>query len=135
MVAAGVTFIGLFTAVSALTDTLGTRILERSTNTGIRYMSGGVGLEERTAMENAASGYNLELVFSIAAGNYLSRVDVMIEDADGKVILSEQANGPWFFVDLPKGSYEVSAIENGTKRSRNVQVGGARQRVLFHWKV
>jgi hypothetical protein len=110
-------------------------IHEEAVDPSHKYMSGGVGLEERNAMEaQAAKGYDLKLVFAITPGNYLSFVDVKINDQSGKPVISAQSNGPWFYADLPKGSYTVVADYEGNQKSQKVTVNGGLKQVVFHWK-
>jgi hypothetical protein len=101
----------------------------------LKYMSGGVGIEERQAMESqAAKGYDLKLEFAVTQGNYLSYVDVKINDKTGKPVISAQSNGPWFYADLPKGTYTVVANHEGDQKSQKVTVNGGLKRVVFHFK-
>jgi hypothetical protein len=100
----------------------------------IRYLSGGVGLEERAALKAMSKDYNLKLVFSMTVGEYLSDLMVVIKDGLGDVILHTQSNGPWFFVSLPAGEYSVTAAVNDRKTVRQVKVGHGLQTVHFHWK-
>ncbi len=75
----------------------------------IRYFSAGVGLEERSAKYPP---FALKLVFVAGPKAYLSQVSVMIMDREGKVHLQippTQVTGPWLFVDLPPGTYDISA--------------------------
>ncbi len=101
----------------------------------VKYMTGGVGIEERQAMEaQGAKGYDLKLIFSVPKGNYLSSVDVKINDASGKPVISAEANGPWFYAHLPKGTYTVVATHEGVQKSQKVTVNGGLKRVSFNWK-
>lgn len=80
----------------------------------VPYMSGGVGKDERQQLLQAAEGYNLKLVFHTKTeGAYLSHVKVSIRDPEGRLILRTVSEGPWFFVRLPPGSYDVSAEARG----------------------
>jgi len=75
----------------------------------IRYFSAGVGLEERSAKYPP---FPLKLVFVAGPKAYLSQVSVMITDREGKVHLQippTQVAGPWLFLDLPPGNYDISA--------------------------
>ena len=75
----------------------------------IRYFSAGVGLEERSAKYPP---FPLKLVFVSGPKAYLSQVSVMITDREGRVHLQippNQVTGPWLFVDLPPGTYDISA--------------------------
>lgn len=110
-------------------------IQEEVVGPNVKYMSGGVGLEERNAMESqSAKGYDLKLVFAITPGNYLSDIEVKINDQAGKPVISAQSNGPWFYADLPKGNYTVVATSDGVRKTHKVTVNGGLQRVAFHWK-
>ena len=75
----------------------------------IRYFSVGVGLEERSAHYPA---FPLKLIFVAGPKAYLSQVSVTITDKEGKVRLRippKQVTGPWLFLDLPPGNYDISA--------------------------
>lgn len=102
----------------------------------VKYMSGGVGVEERNVLESLGlKGYDLKFVFAITPGNYLSYVDVEIRDQTGKPVISAKSNGPWFYADLPGGTYMVVASRDGEQKTRKVAVDGeGLQRVAFHWK-
>lgn len=97
----------------------------------IRYFSAGVGLEERVA---EYPPFSLKLVFTAGGRPYLSRVSVMIESIKGIPVLSvpqDQVEGPWLFVDLPAGDYQVTAIyHNITQRVRRVRVEKGKQKVI-----
>ena len=80
-----------------------------------------------------ASGYNVKLVFAIAAGNYVSDVEITIHDHSGNSVLDARANGPWFFVKLPQGTYRVSASYEGVKRCHSIQAGATQKTMVFHW--
>jgi hypothetical protein len=76
---------------------------------GAPYMSGGIGVEERNQMRQAAKEYNLGLSFAGKSRGYLTDVGVVITDDKGKQILSAANTGPWFYVQLPPGKYTVKA--------------------------
>jgi hypothetical protein len=114
----------------------GMMIVEEMTGQNIHFMTGGVGIEERKAMKEKAKGvYNLKLVFAMINGDYLSGVDVRIKDANGNLIIDETSNGPWFYVDLPAGRYEISAVYKERRKSRRIMAGKTGlTTVMFHWK-
>ena len=99
----------------------------------VPYMTGGVGLEERAAMEKEANTYTLWLEFDLSAGNYLSGVEVQIEDAKGAVVLDEKSSGPWLMASLPAGKYRVQAKARGKGIEAIVEVP-AEKRVTLTWK-
>jgi hypothetical protein len=75
----------------------------------IRYFSAGIGIEERSVHYPS---FPLKLVFVTGPKAYLTLVSVTITDREGKVHLqipSKQVAGPWLFLDLPPGNYDISA--------------------------
>ena len=75
----------------------------------IRYFSAGVGIEERSVQYPS---FPLKLVFVAGPKAYLSLVSVTITDKEGKLHLqipSKHVTGPWLFLDLPPGNYDISA--------------------------
>ena len=102
----------------------------------VHYFSAGVGLEERSAQYPP---FPLKLVFTAGDKPFLSHVGVTIHPATGGeaiVIPSEHVEGPWLFVDLPRGVYDVSGTFGGHVQRRNgVTVDPSRQKVVhFRWK-
>jgi len=77
---------------------------------GIEYRAGGVGLEEREAMQAVSHDYSLMLSFARKGGTaYAADTEVTIRDARGRVVLDVVAEGPWLLVRLPAGQYRVTA--------------------------
>ena len=103
---------------------------------GIRYVSGGVGEGERAELNALSSEFNLRLLFAMqGSGDYLADVRVNVLDSRGRVILSAQAQGPWFFAQLPPGVYavEVGAIDQIQRQT--ARIDGSRQaRLNFYWR-
>jgi hypothetical protein len=98
-------------------------ITEGKTAQGFPYVSGGVGADERAALEERGKAFNVKLAFAEQRGPYLADVNVMIVDGKGAEILSLASAGPWFYIHLPPGRYNVKATYNGqTKEIRNLQV-------------
>lgn len=102
---------------------------------GARFMSGGVGVEEREKMIEMAPGYDLKLSFADRQGHYLSDVDVTVSDEHGKQVLHTTTEGPWLYVALPQGKYEVKArFANRPEEIKNLQVThGQLLTRLLHW--
>jgi len=90
------------------------------------FLTGGVGLEEREAIEEvaAAENMNLKLVFAEPGGPYVSGVSVTVQDAAGVVVLQAETNGPWLFARLPTGEYAIRAELRGLARESSIQVPG-----------
>jgi hypothetical protein len=101
----------------------------------IPYISGGIGLDEREALNSLAAGYDLKLMFAVSAGNYLADVRVEIRDASGQLLLDAVSEGPWFFTHLPPGHYNVSVSLAGSVQRQDVHVSGrGRSQLNFFWK-
>jgi hypothetical protein len=96
------------------------------TSGGVRYMTGGVAVGERDAMQRAARDFNLRLAFTEARqGNYVAFVDVSVTDRNGREVLSIDDAGPWLYADLPPGSYTVRATYDGRTETRKVRIGAS----------
>ncbi|KON79562.1 carboxypeptidase-like regulatory domain-containing protein [Azoarcus sp. PA01] len=101
---------------------------------GVRYMTGGVGEEERNQLLASAQDFNLKLVFAEKSGNYLADVNVAIADSTGRKVLEASADGPLMLAQLPPGNYRVTAMANGREQTRNASVTRTGQRSLtFYW--
>jgi hypothetical protein len=111
-----------------------TTFIEEGFVNGIRYMTGGVGTEERAAMEQMAKDYDSKLVFALITGEYLANVEVIIREPGGKILLEAASDGPLFFVDLPQGLYEITASYKNQRKFRKVKVSEVSNTVFFHWK-
>jgi len=110
-------------------------IIKGATKEGFPYMSGGIGTGAREIMQSWGGNYNLKLTFSELSGNYLADVKLVLEDANGKEVISTMTNGPWFYIQLPPGNYTVKAdFEGETKQIKNLRLAKA-ERVtrLLHW--
>lgn len=74
-------------------------------------VSGGIGSGERDSLKSHEQSDSFWLVTAARkTGEYLSDVKVRVFDSkDGKEVVACQMNGPWLFLDLPLGQYEVEA--------------------------
>lgn len=102
----------------------------------IRYFSAGVGLEERSAKFPV---FPLKLIFVAGSKAYLSQVAVTITNTENKVRLEvprERVAGPWLFVDLPPGTYEITAEGPGkTQIKERVTLSAKQNRTVYmRWK-
>jgi len=74
------------------------------------------------------------LIFSNKKGEYLSDVIVKILDWHGKTMLTAVSNGPWLFIDLPTGVYDLEASLKGDRKKLfdiPVERGFQNQKVLL----
>ncbi|MGH7961052.1 MAG: carboxypeptidase regulatory-like domain-containing protein [Candidatus Binatia bacterium] len=108
---------------------------EIGTDEEIAYTSGGVGLDEREALEAMSEDYNLKLIFALTTGHYLNGVEVRITDNGGRTVLEATSQGPWFFVRLPAGTYRVSARTQEQSQEKVTRVSAAGQaRLAFSFQ-
>jgi hypothetical protein len=112
-------------------------IMRGETAQGYQFMSGGAGTDERNEMMQQANRYDLTLAFAATSGNYLSDVNVVITDQQGKAVVNTTTAGPLFYADLPPGRYNVKVTYNDrTQEIKGAQIGnGRRVSRLFHWNV
>lgn len=108
---------------------------EMKTLQGISYLSGGIGLEEREALNQLGREYSLKLVFALSTGEYLNGVRVEITDAKGEHIINTVSSGPWFFALLKDDSYQILVtVKSITKTLNDIQIKGGGQKVIhIHW--
>lgn len=87
------------------------------TRAGYPYLNGGISFDQRRAMERAASGYNLKLVFANHVGTPAMPSFLVIGANDGSPIEKISLHGPWFYIRLPAGSYTSWCGSSTTRRS------------------
>ncbi|AMP07468.1 hypothetical protein CPter91_5180 [Collimonas pratensis] len=101
-------------------------------------MSGGIGQDESTLIQQEAKNYPLELEFVIKASpkdEYAADVRVKISDASNNVVLDTVSNGPFFLAKLPAGSYQLTAAKNGQVKERKIAITpGSHQHIMFEWQ-
>ncbi len=80
--------------------------------------------------------FNLRLLFAMqGSGNYLADIRVNILDSRGEVALSAESNGPWFFAQLPPGTYAIEVSIPDQLQRQTVRIEGSRQSQLnFYWR-
>jgi hypothetical protein len=98
----------------------------------VRYFSAGVGLEERQA---EYPPFSLKLVFTAGGKPYLAGVQVAIQPLKGGAAINipkEQIEGPWLFVDLPSGMYDITATYGAHKRSlHGIKIVRGKQKTCY----
>ena len=105
--------------------------LQKRREKSITFLSGGVSERERENLQEMGKKYSLKLVFSKKKGEYLSAVTVKILDQMDKTILTTVSNGPWFFINLPPGVYNLEAsFKSDKKRISDVKIEGRTQNVV-----
>jgi len=103
------------------------------THSGITYVTGGIGEDEVRAFHEVAPKYNLRITLATKAGHYLSDVDVRIAAGQHEV-LHLRTEGPFLFVRVPAGRYQIAARDRHLTETKHVVVpaqGGTD--VRFYW--
>ena len=103
---------------------------------GVSYVTGGIGLDESTAIKAAETDFSLSLTFAATKrGEYLSDVKVSIKDKAGKTVLEAVSDGPMLLARLPAGVYRISAEHGGNALAKTVRVEPKGvTRAAFVWK-
>ncbi|MBF0487385.1 MAG: hypothetical protein HQK98_04425 [Nitrospirae bacterium] len=102
---------------------------------GIDYITGGIGLDEREALDAIAGGrYNVKLVFAMTNRDYVSDVTVEITNKSGKRVLEVTSGGPICYIKLPSGSYSIRVSYEGVVRSQSINAGATPRQVVFSWQ-
>ena len=91
----------------------------------VKFVCGGIGSDESTAMRAGMKSHPLSLLFARADGAYLAEVGVTVTDAAGNQVLKTRANGPVCLIDLPAGKYAIEADSEGAVKKHAVTIGGA----------
>lgn len=102
---------------------------------GIRYFSAGIGKEERSL---SYPPYSLKLIFVQGDRAFLAGVSLEIHKQDGGTTISipsEEVQGPWLFLDAPKGVYSIKATSsNGKTVERMIKITEKSTSVVhFRW--
>lgn len=105
------------------------------TDHDIEYRSGGVGTDEREALFAVAEDYGLKLVFAAEdKSDYHADVAVSVADRAGQTIFEASNTGPYLFVALPPGKYELTAKHGDEAKSKSVTVAQGKQTAAaFYW--
>jgi hypothetical protein len=98
----------------------------------VRYFSAGIGMAER-AVEYPP--FPLKIVLTAGGKPYLARVGVEIASLDGAIrimIPVEHVTGPWLFLDLPAGTYDLTGVRGEEKQQlRRVAVQPGSSHTLY----
>ena len=88
------------------------------------YITGGIGEDEKQAMEASARDYDLLISNAEKDGEFTAGTDFSITDRHGREVLQARNTGPLFYARLPPGNYVVHAAYNGVQRVRDVSITG-----------
>ena len=107
--------------------------LETQQQGNITFVSGGAGDEDRDALKQVESQYNLRLLFAARNGEYLANIAVTLSDARGSAVLDTISDGPIFYARVPPGRYRLTVSNQGQSQSRDISIGRGAVRQDFYW--
>lgn len=101
-----------------------------------KYVNGGIGDSQTRYMQSIAKNWPVRIMFSqLKADEFIAGVNLLITDNRDTTFLQLDSAGPLTYVQLPPGTYRVTASFEGQSQTRKVAVGGKNKRdVHFHWK-
>ena len=125
-------------AVSLLAPWAGGEALalsEGKTAQGEPYVSGGIALGEREALDKRRAAFSLWVATAAKkTGSYVADARVIVTDEAGKTVLDTRLDGPWLLVNLRLGRYTVQAsLRNQTQRKTTTIHRGDRHEMLFYF--
>jgi hypothetical protein len=102
---------------------------------GLAYATGGVSHSELVELHGTRDNYSLWVTTAaMKSGAYLADVRIVVRDlARRTVVFDDQLEGPWLFVNLPLGRYEVEASLHGEshKRQTTIHAGDHHQVMIY----
>ncbi len=99
-----------------------------------RYVSGGIGLDEREAFAQMRGGYSLRVATAArGSGAYLASVELTITDQGGTRVFQRELDGPLLLIDLPPGRYTVEATLHGEVRRAQTRIAANERREIYFY--
>lgn len=110
-------------------------LLKPQTQGDVTFVSGGIGENERHAIQAIKGEYNLNLLFAVkGTGEFAADVNVRIADAKGNTLVETVTDGPYLFARLKPGNYIVTAEKDGKVMRQKAKIGGRQTTSLsFYW--
>ncbi len=111
-------------------------VVKEEQGQGARYVNGGAGDEQARYMQSIAKNWPMRIMFSqLKANEFIANVSLQITDTRNATVLQLDGAGPLTYVQLPVGTYRVTASHEGQSQTRNVTIGKSKNSDLhFHWK-
>jgi len=111
--------------------------LPKETTVGeVTYVSGGTCIDEVKHLKSIAPQYPLELVLVEEESGkeiYIADVHITLTNTEEKVVLDVVTEGPFLFVKLPEGEYQITADYNGVTQTKPATVHQKHTRLVFVW--
>ncbi|MDD4616172.1 MAG: hypothetical protein PHW76_03530 [Alphaproteobacteria bacterium] len=108
---------------------------EPVTRGDVSYLSGGVSLDERQAIEAQAKNYNLLITNANRIGQMSVDANIVVKGKDGREVITIDNAGPLFYAKLPPGDYTITALSGDQQQRRIVKIPAkGTKRVYFTWQ-
>ncbi len=128
-----ITYVFLF--INILPSTLAAQGIVSISASGIKFLTGGIGIEEVQAMRAIASQFSLNLIFSEGEGGRITGLNAVIFNEQGESVFNIKGAYPLLYVDLPSGKYRIIANYNGAKQGYVFDlVTGENKKLILNWK-
>lgn len=102
----------------------------------VEYVTGGISIEEEQALAEIAKDFTLKVVTALRCGDYLNKINLLILDDAGGIVLEAVTDGPILYANLPDGKYTVVASAFGEQYKKRITAKTGRQKQLvFYWPV
>lgn len=98
----------------------------------ITYVTGGVGQDERQALEKTAKNYNLRITNADKKGKLTTQDHLVIRSSDGKTEITMSGTDPLFYAALPAGSYKIDATNGSQEQQRHIKIEHGKP-VMIHF--
>ncbi len=114
------------------------QVPEVSNQNGIDYITGGIGLDESSAIREEAKRWPVQIMLSeIMEGKavWIADVDLVVKNASHQSVLAIKTDGPFVLIKLEPGKYTIEATNKGVKQSRRLTVmQGSSKAISIFWK-
>jgi len=130
---AGTAALGYSASQSELQDTQDQSLIIAHAENGVSYVTGGIGDEERAAIQAQQQHYNLHVTNTDHNGAYVGDTHVAIYDRHGNTLASQDV-GPLFYAELPRGRYTIVASNDaGDEKRKIVTINHSAKNVNLVW--
>ncbi len=100
----------------------------------VKYITGGIGDEERNTLQSVEKDYNLRIMSAYKDGAFSGDTHVIIRDHAGGELINVSA-GPLFYARLPAGTYMVEAVNGDESKKQKVLLNQSKATsVHFSWQ-
>lgn len=109
----------------------------QTSDSGVRFVSGGIGEAESAAFKREAARWPLTVEIYARSGGrnaFTADADVTLTGAKGATVLQARTEGPFLLADVPPGRYDVQVMLDGKTSHQPVTVkagGPARSVFVF----